>query len=156
MRAGSYIREGRRFSVLETNTVTFQRASQHRRPPHLLTREPPASMSTSRRVPLSTAAAYEELSPLGSAQLERNAIHFFGTLTRDQAVVEEINLKVKSSYDSMPNGWSRLRAHSEESRGTICSYLSVPSLHLFRPALCSLLFGLLVSSGIHSIYATSL
>jgi len=110
----------------------------------LLIREPPASMSTSRRVPLSTAAAYEELSPLGSAQLERNAIHFFDTPTRDQAAVEEINLKVKSTYDSMPNGWSRLRAHSEESRGTICSHLSISPLRLFRPALCSLLLGLLV------------
>ena len=54
--------------------------------------ELPSSTSTSRRVPLSTAAVHEELSAQlaqMATQLKRNAIHFSDTLARDQAVVEE-------------------------------------------------------------------
>lgn len=81
----------------------------------------PPPTSPSRRVPLSTAAAHEELSAQlaqMATQLKRNAIHFSDTLVRDQAVVEEANLKMESNYDSMLKERTRLRDHSGKSRGT--------------------------------------
>lgn len=81
----------------------------------------PPSTSTSRRVPLSTAAVHEELSAQlaqMATQLKRNAIHFSDTLIRDQAVVEETNLKMESNYDMMQRERTRLRDHSGKSRGT--------------------------------------
>ena len=81
----------------------------------------PPSTSTSRRVPLSTAAVHEELSAQlaqMATQLKRNAIHFSDTLAKDQVVVEEANLKMESNYDSMLKERTRLRDHSGKSRGT--------------------------------------
>ena len=81
----------------------------------------PPSTSTSRRVPLSTAAVHEELSAQlaqMATQLKRNAIHFSDTLAKDQTVVEEANLKMESNYDSMLRERTRLRDHSGKSRGT--------------------------------------
>ena len=83
--------------------------------------ELPSLTSTSRRVPLSTAAVHEELSAQlaqMATQLKRNAIHFSDTLTRDQVVVEETNLKMESNYDSMQRERTRLRDHSGKSRST--------------------------------------
>jgi hypothetical protein len=79
------------------------------------------STSSSRRVPLSTAAAHEELSAQlaqMATQLKRNAIHFSDTLARDQAVVEETKLKMESNYDSMHKERTRLRDHTGKSRNT--------------------------------------
>jgi len=81
----------------------------------------PPSTSTARRVPLSTAAVHEELSAQlaqMATQLKRNAIHFSDTLAKDQAVVEEANLKLESNYDSMQKEQTRLRDHSGKSRST--------------------------------------
>ena len=81
----------------------------------------PPSPSTSRRVPLSTAAVHEELSAQlaqMATQLKRNAIHFSDTLAKDQAVVEETQLKMEANYDSMHRERTRLRDHSGKSRGT--------------------------------------
>ena len=81
----------------------------------------PPSTSSSRRVPLSTAAVHEELSAQlaqMATQLKRNAIHFSDTLVRDQAVVEETKLKMESNYDSMQKERTRLRDHSGKSRST--------------------------------------
>ena len=83
--------------------------------------ELPPSTSTSRRVPLSTAAVHEELSAQlaqMATQLKRNAIHFSDTLAKDQAVVEEAQLKLGSNYDSMHRERTRLRDHSGKSRST--------------------------------------
>ena len=80
-----------------------------------------ASTSHSRRVPLSTAAVHEELSAQlaqMATQLKRNAIHFSDTLAKDQAVVEDTQLKMESNYDSMQKERTRLRDHSGKSRGT--------------------------------------
>ena len=81
----------------------------------------PPSTSTSRRVPLSTAAVHEELSAQlaqMATQLKRNAIHFSDTLVRDQVVVEEASLKLESNYDSTLKEQTRLRDHSGKSRST--------------------------------------
>jgi len=82
---------------------------------------PPPSTSSSRRVPLSTAAVHEELSAQlaqMATQLKRNAIHFSDTLARDQAVVEETQFKMESNYDSMQKERTRLRDHTGKSWGT--------------------------------------
>lgn len=81
----------------------------------------PSPTSTSRHVPLSTAAMHEELSAQlaqMATQLKRNAIHFSDTLARDQAVVEETNLKMESTFGEVQKERVRLRDHSEKSRGT--------------------------------------
>jgi hypothetical protein len=81
----------------------------------------PASTSSPRRVPLSTAAVHEELSAQlaqMATQLKRNAVHFSDTLARDQAVVEETKLKMESNFDSMQKERTRLRDHAGKSRGT--------------------------------------
>ncbi|KAF9650568.1 hypothetical protein BDM02DRAFT_3092878 [Thelephora ganbajun] len=81
----------------------------------------PPSTSSSRRVPLSTAAVHEELSAQlaqMATQLKRNAIHFSDTLVRDQAVVEETKLTMESNFDSMQKERTRLRDHTGKSRGT--------------------------------------
>ena len=83
--------------------------------------ELPPSTSSSRRVPLSTAAVQEELSAQlaqMATQLKRNAIHFSDTLAKDQVVVEEAQLKLESNYDSTHREWTRLRDHSGKSRNT--------------------------------------
>lgn len=81
----------------------------------------PTPTSTSRHVPLSTAAMHEELSAQlaqMATQLKHNAIHFSDTLARDQAVVEETKLKLESTFDEVQKERVRLRDHSGKSRGT--------------------------------------
>ena len=98
----------------------------------LLTSPPeqlPTSTSTSRRAPLSTAAVHEELSAQlaqMATQLKRNAIHFSDTLERDQAVVEETQLKMESNYGELRKEQVRLRDHAGKSRGT--TWLTVFSI----------------------------
>lgn len=81
----------------------------------------PESTSSSRRVPLSTAAVHEELSAQlaqMASQLKRNAIHFSDTLVRDQAVVDDTKFKMESNFDVLHEERTRLRDHTGKSRGT--------------------------------------
>ena len=59
-----------------------------------------------RGAPCSAIAIYEELSvqlTQMTTQLKRNAVHFSDTLARDQVVVKEPKLKLKSIHDPMQN-----------------------------------------------------
>ena len=53
-----------------------------------------------------------------ATQLKRNAIHFSGTLARDQVVVEETKLKLESNFDELQKERTRLGDHSGKSLGT--------------------------------------
>ena len=81
----------------------------------------PGSASSSRRVPLSTAAVHEELSAQlvqMASQLKRNAVHFSDALVKDQIVVEEAKFKLESNFDGLHKERSRLRDHAGKGRGT--------------------------------------
>ena len=84
----------------------------------------PGSTSSSRRVPLSTAAVHEELSAQlaqMASQLKRNAIHFSDTLIKDQAVVEETKSKMESNLDELHKEQTGLGDYSREGRGATIS-----------------------------------
>lgn len=55
-----------------------------------------------------------------ATQLKRNAVHFSGTLARDQAVVEETKTKLESNFDDMHKERIRLRDHRGKSGSTTC------------------------------------
>ena len=89
----------------------------------------PESTSSSRYVPLSTAAIQEELSAQlaqMATQLKRNAIHFSDALIKDQVVVEETQNKMESNFDGLHKERSRLRDYSGKGRGT--TWLTIFSL----------------------------
>ena len=55
-----------------------------------------------------------------ATQLKRNAIHFSDSLARDQAVVEDAQLKLEGNYDVMKKERLRARDLRGKSGSTTC------------------------------------
>lgn len=53
-----------------------------------------------------------------ASQLRKNAIHFGEALSRDQAVLKDVDEKIGSNYDMLTKERVRLRDHRSKSWGT--------------------------------------
>jgi len=86
-----------------------------------------ATTAASRFLQNSTALQQELSDQLAqmAAQLKRNATHFSEGLAKDQAVVEETQLKLEGNYDTMQKERVRLRDHRGKSVSTTCLVVAI-------------------------------
>jgi Membrane fusion protein Use1 len=84
------------------------------------------SVATATAVLQNSSALQQELSDQlaqMASQLKRNAIHFSESLARDQAVVDDTQVKIEGNHDVMMKERIRLRDHRGKSGLTTCLVL---------------------------------
>jgi len=114
-------------SAKKDRSAMFDSPSMIISPPVLSASSPPSkptkSTTTSSSFMQNSNALQQELSDQlaqMATQLKRNAIHFSDSLAKDQAVVEDAQLKIEGNYDVLKKERLRVRDLRGKSGSTTC------------------------------------